>query len=219
MIISDKFIFKIHVSVIVFGTFFVGNGCARTNLASYIDTEYKTRAFKKVLVLAPLENLQYRQKIETEITKGLRYKGFKVFIGGDLFPPTRQWSDEERLKVIQENKIDCFLIIQIKDAGYEEAYIPPSTNTSTRGRATTSGNLTRYKETTTTTQSGGYNVKLPWADFEAKLIDADNGQTAWLGSASTGGNALASNSTLISSFAYEVVSQLAKTTLLKKDKE
>ena len=55
--------------------------------------------------------------------------------------------------------------------------------------ATVIGNTVSGRSTSTTT--GGYSVDKPWAEYEAVVFDVVSGQTVWIASMKSGGNAFA----------------------------
>lgn len=184
-------------------------GCAHTSMTSYIDPSYRASSFKRVLVIANISDLQWRQKVESRLVEAFRDQGIFAMESLDLFPPTRNLSDEQKVKLLLQNHIDSYIVVSVGDAGAQQVYIPPTgSSTKTSGSVSVYGDNATYQEKSTTTTYGGYTVSKPWAQFDAKLFDASNGQNAWMASAFTGGNAYANYNTVVNSFCDKTVEQL-----------
>jgi hypothetical protein len=124
-------------------------------------------------------------------------------------------TNEEKVSLLIENKIDAYISVLVGESGIEEVYVPPtSSTTKTKGNVTILGNTATYEEKSKTTYQGGYTFSKPWAEFETKLYDVSNGRMAWISASFTGGNALASFNTVINSFSKEVVNRLENEELI-----
>ncbi|MBN1397199.1 MAG: hypothetical protein JXA06_04120 [Bacteroidetes bacterium] len=192
-------------------------GCASTNITSFIDPDYKTTNFTRVLIIANLSDLQWRQQIESRLVQEFRDNGIFALEGINLFPPTREFTEQEKIDLLIQNKIDSYILIDVGETGTEQVYIPQTgSSTKTEGSVSVHGKTTTYSEETRTTNYGGYTVSKPWAKFDAKLFDVSNGQNAWIASAFTSGNAYANHNTVINSFCGKTVKQLIKDGVFKK---
>lgn len=192
-------------------------GCASTSMTSFTDPAYRATNFSRVLVVVNLSDLQWRQRIESRMVEEFRDKGIFALEGMNLFPPTRDLTDEQKVDLLLQNGIDSYLVIGVGETGTQQVYIPQTgSSTKKEGNVSVYGNTATYREKSTTTTYGGYTVSKPWANFDAKLFDVSNGQNAWVASAFTGGNAYANFNTVINSFCGKTVEQLIKDGVVKK---
>lgn len=193
--------------------------CARTTITSMPDPTVRGRQYSKILVFAPFADLGLRREAELAFHRKFAERGVACLAAHQLFFPGRQYSDEETLGLIRGNKIDALLFVGVTGAGTSSAYVPKTTVTtgSAQGSAWISGNWLAGSATgtSTTTSYGGYNMHLPWANFVSHLLDASDGRVVWMATASTGGNALASNATLLRSMAAKTVGQLGKDRIVR----
>lgn len=192
-------------------------GCASTSMTSFTDPSYRTTTFSRILVIANLSDLQWRQRIESRLVQEFRENGIFAMEGMNLFPPTRDLTDQEKIDLLVQNRIDSYIVVDVGETGTQQVYIPQTgSSTKTEGTVSIYGNTATYREKSKTTTYGGYTVSIPWAKFDAKLFDVSNGQNAWVASAFTGGNAYANFNTVINSFCGKTVEQLVKDGIVKK---
>ena len=206
--------FTVFIGVAAFIGF---TGCAWTSMTSFTDPSYRSTSFARILVVANVSNLQSRQRIESRLVQEFRDEGVFAMEGTNLFPPTRTLSDEQKVQLLRDNHIDSYIVIDVGETGTQQVYIPQTgSSTNTKGNVSVYGNTATYQEKSTTTTYGGYTVSKPWANFNAKLFDVATGQTAWVASAFTGGNAYAGVNTVVNSFCGKTVEQLTKDGVIKK---
>jgi hypothetical protein len=198
-------------------TLILFSGCASTSMTSFTDPAYRGTTFKRVLVVANVSDLEWRQKIETRIVQEFRSEGIYAMEGINLFPPTRAFTDSQKVELLVQNNIDSYIVIGVGESGIQQVYIPQTgSSTKTEGRVDVYGNTATYEEKSTTRTYGGYNVSKPWAHFDAKLYDVSRGDIAWVASATTGGNAYANFNTVVNSFCGKTVEQLIKDGVVRK---
>ncbi len=191
------------------------NNCASTNLTSFKDPDYLTADFKRILILVNSNDLEKRLKLEIAMVQAFEGTGIYALEGFNLFPPTRNLTDEEKVTLLIENRIDAFISVLVGESGVEEVYIPPtSSSTKTKGNVSVLGNRATYEEKSKTTYQGGYTLNKPWAEFETRLYDVSNGRMVWISASFTGGNAFANFNTVINSFSQEVVNRLENEELI-----
>ncbi|MFN0157684.1 MAG: hypothetical protein ACKVRP_06375 [Bacteroidota bacterium] len=191
-------------------------GCASTRMTSFTDPDYRQTTFKRILVLANTSDLERRLHFESTMVEVLLDAGVVAIEGFKLFPPTRNLTPERKVELLIQDSIDSYLSISVGESGMEQVYIPPTgSTTTTKGKASVTGNKLEYRGKSTTTIEGGYNFSKPWAAFDVELVDVSTGNTAWVASAFTGGNAFANFSTVINSFCDQTIDQLANDKLIK----
>ena len=206
---------KIYSVIFLFFLSILLSNCASTKLTSFKDPEYDSANFKRILVVVNTSDLEKKLQLESAMVKALKETGIYAIEGFNLFPPTREFTDEEMVARLIENKIDAYISVLVGESGIEEVYVPPtSSTTQTKGNISVLGNTATYEEKTRTTYQGGYTLDKPWAEFETKLYDVSNGRTVWISASYTGGNAFASFNTVINSFSQEVVNRLENEELI-----
>ena len=193
------------------------SSCASTRMTSFKDPSFRSSKFKRILVIANVSDLQWRQKVESRLVEAFKDAGVFAVEGVLFFPPTRTFSNEEKVDLLVSSNLDGYISVSVGDAGTTEVYVPPtSSTTTTKGSASVYGNQATYKSKSTTSYSGGYTLSKPWAEFDTKLVDVSSGQTAWVASSFTGGNAYANLNTVINSYCDKVVEQLIQDGLVNK---
>jgi hypothetical protein len=192
-------------------------GCASTKMTSFKDPAFQSVSFKRILVVANTSDLEWRRKIEARMVQAFREVGVFAIEGVQLFPPTRELTDDEKVNILLQNNIDAYVSVSVGESGVKEVYVPPTgSTTKTEGKVRVSGNQADYEEKSTTRIHGGYTLSKPWADFETKLFDVSSGQNAWLASSHTGGNAYANFNTVINSYCDKVVEQILEDGLITR---
>lgn len=195
-------------------------GCASTNMTSFTDPDFQSIKFKRILVVANVADLQWRQTIESRMVEAFRPVDVEAFESLRLFPPTRNFTNEEKIDLLNRYKIDGYITINVGESGVQSVYVPPTgSTTKTKGEVTVTGNRAQYEGKSTTTNYGGYTLNKPWAQFQTKLFDVSSGSTAWVASSYTGGNAYANLNTVINSYCDKVVDKLKEDGLVIRIKK
>lgn len=151
-----------------------------------------------------------RQQAEERFVAANREGRTRFVAASALLFPGRQYSDVEVTSVLQENHIDAALVLTPGQVGTSSTFVPP-TYTSTCTQTAINGGCQQV----TTKTSGGMSYEKPWAQFTAQLYDVETGKVVWFGTATTGGNAFASATTLVRSMADKTVSKLVAAGLLR----
>ena len=147
-------------------------GCASTSMTSFTDPSYRSTSFSRLLVIANLSDLQWRQRLERRLVQEFRENGIFAMEGMNLFPPTRDLTDQEKIDLLIQNQIDSYIVVGVGEIGTQQVYIPQTgSSTKTEGSVSVYGNIATYREKSKTTAYGGYTVSKPWAQFDAKLFD------------------------------------------------
>jgi hypothetical protein len=186
-------------------------GCASTKITSFRDPAFATKTFHKILVVAPFSDLESRTMAESAFVDRLTSYSVDAIPSMKVLMPTRTYSSEEFLKILSEIKIDGVLLVTLVDASSTQTFVPGSS--STYGQATLSGNTVNYSGTTQ--NYGGYYISKPRVRYEIRLYDVSTGNTAWVATSLTRGNAFAHFDTLIDSLADTAVEKLHEDALLR----
>lgn len=172
-------------------------------MTSISAAEIQGRTFRRVLVLASFADLGLRQETERRFVEENETGQTKFVASSAVFFPGRQYSAAEVTAGLEANDIDATLVITPGRAGSKSGHVPP-TYTSGCTSWTSSGGCQQV----TTSSSGGYSFSKPWEEFTAQMYDAKTGHVVWYATATTGGNAYASASTLVHSMAAKTVEKL-----------
>ncbi len=196
--------------LLIVGMFFL-YACAWTTLNSIKNPEFRNKKFTKILIIAPFSDLGVRQSTEEAFKKQFELAGIPSVPSIELFPPIKNYSEEEIMKILRENNIEGILVVALKRYWNSKVYIPKTS--STQGSANLYGNSLVFQ--TYTRESGGYYITKPRATFEIRLYDANTGKIAWLATSFTRGNAFADSNTLLTSLAKTTVKRLLKENILR----
>ena len=177
--------------------------CATTSMNSLPSPELGGRTFHNILVVAAFADLGIRRETEDRFAAADSEGRFRFVPSYQLFFPGRQYTSDETGALLRQHQIDATLVIFPGQAGATSGYVPPTYTSGCTVWSPTAG-----CSEVTTTQTGGYSYQKPWAQFTAQLYDPTTGQTVWMASATTGGNAFASAVTLVHSMADKTVQRL-----------
>jgi len=154
--------------------------CATTETTTFTDPAFRGKQFGKICVLADVSDLKYKQKLEREMAKNLASIGATVTTGSQLFPPTREWTEEQMQEILTNEGIEGYLLVAWKDKQVQETYKPGQSVSETKGEVKKRDGKDVYTERTVTSQTGGSVEKEFKSYFEAKLIDVKSRNTAWI---------------------------------------
>ena len=203
---------KIFFDTFLLGIFIWLTGCASTSITSYTDPDYRAVQFKNILVVANTNKLGDRLGMENRIVEVLETNGIKSIPSYSILPPTREFSDSQKIKLMLDNKVDGCIMINFGEKGVQEYSIPIlGSNSQTQFNGNTITTSTKY--------IGGETFSKPYAEFEIKLYDVNNGKMAWIANSFTGGNAYANFNTVYSSFCDKIVDRLSQDNLIRTLKD
>lgn len=193
--------------------------CASTRITSMVAPESKSVVYRRVLVLAAIQDLELMQQAElavrTAASQEERNRAGKLICDPvcrepgemtEFIPshtvlfPGRDYTPSELRAALAEHRIDATLVLSPTASGDTEAYVPPTfvTNCSTWGSTTSCASR----------PIGGGTIKSPWVSFAARLYDARTGAAVWIATSRTNGSALSGTSTLIISMAQQTLRTL-----------
>jgi hypothetical protein len=73
-------------------------------------------------VFANVSDLRWRQKVESRLVAALRNAGVFAVEGAQFFPPTRSFTDEEKVDLLIRSNIDGYISVSVGDSGTTEVY-------------------------------------------------------------------------------------------------
>jgi hypothetical protein len=209
--------FILKLIFVVISAVFV-TSCATTETTTFTDPAFRGKQFGKICILADISDLKYKQKLEKEMAKQLSNEGVNVTTGTQLFPPTREWSEQLMQDALANEKVEGYLLVTWTDKQVQETYKPGQSVTETKGEVKKKNGKDIYTERTVTTQESGSVEKEFRSFFEAKLIDVPTKATAWIAtSSSVSGEWFGSDFDLImESYAEDIAENLKKDGLIRK---
>ena len=182
---------------------FCVSACARTSMSSLASPDLRGRVYRNILVVANFSDLALRRDAEDRLAASSAEDHFRFVPSYGVFFPAQQYDSAQVVMLLRQNHIDATLVISPGGTGASTGYVPPTYTTGCTMWSSSSG-CTRA----TTTTTGGYTYSRPWAQFTARLFDAVSGDAVWVATATTGGNAYASGTTLVRSMADKTAAQL-----------
>ncbi len=181
-------------------------GCASTRMTSQVNPGYVGRHFNKVFIHGNFQSLEQRHLAEEELCVALaRTVPWECLKSAEVLFPGQFYSPEQIRDRLDELGVDAVLVLQPTGSGTSSIYIPPSTHTT--ATASAYGNAATASSTTYT--SGGFNLSMPWTNYEVMLWSRADGQVAWYATAVSSGNEFAGWDDLIRSAARKTVERLA----------
>lgn len=178
--------------------------CAKTEITSFKDPNTSNYNLQKIIVIASNLDMPSRKSLEEKTSNKLTESGITGISSLQLFYPTRSYSEQEVITILNSNQIGGILILELSDAYSKQTYIPESYSSKSKG--TIVGNQVNIN--TKTYKHGGYYLNKPVVHFNLKLISTKNGQTLWVGSSKTGGNAYADTDDLFNSLSETATHKL-----------
>src|SRR5437016_12848237 len=184
--------------------------CATTSMNSLPSPELGGRSFHNILVVAAFADLGIRRETEDRFAAADSEGDFQFVPSYQVFCPGRQYTPEETGALLRKYEIDATLVIFPGQGGATSGYVPPTYSSGCTVWSSTGG-----CSQVTTTQSGGYSYRKPWAQFTAQLYDATSGTGVLVASATTGGNAYARAVTLVHSMADKTIERLTEDGIIR----
>jgi hypothetical protein len=177
------------------------SACAKTSMTSTVSPIGSETTYSRVLVQFPVPDIRLREFVEYEFATQVP----AVFIAGHLlFPPTREYTNEEVLSRLIEEDIDALLLVRLSDAGTSTKQVEASRATACSIRVGRRGGC--YQGFTAPT--GGGAIDQSWAFFEASLMDMTTREVVWTGSAESKGSQFSGSDDVLRSMARKAVERL-----------
>ena len=182
-------------------------GCASTKMTSRINPQCIDQCLKRIMVSGNFADLEQQEIAENKLFEKMqRYPQLVCVKSADLFFPGKQYTQDDILRILNENSIDAVLILQPTNSGATSTYIPETKRTT--GSVFVCGNTAYGSSTTRTT--GGHSINKPWAHYEESLLSCETGDVIWYATAKSGGNAFAKWDDLIRSAAGKTIDRMVQ---------
>lgn len=150
-----------------------------TDVESFTDPDYKDYQPKKIMLVVENASQEMRSAIEERLAKNLQKKGVEVIPNRKVFPPTRDYTPEDKAKVLAAESIDSALVITIGASSSSVMAIATQTHGTTR----INGSTNNYGgfNATARTKANSQNIYTASskAEFSAVLFDVAQNRAAW----------------------------------------
>ncbi|MFA6074583.1 MAG: hypothetical protein WCV63_00245 [Negativicutes bacterium] len=165
--------------LIVFAAIFVA-GCDPYNveIVTFKDPQFVNMRYAQVMVCVNNNDLIIKKTFENEIKFNLQKYGVRSITDSEMFPPTRSYSESERLQALKHDGYDAYLVLAIDDYKVDKNNVAPTSQVTT-GQVTQNGNNTNYVQQTQLV--GGYTETNMNVTYSAKLFDVATNKVAWMG--------------------------------------
>jgi hypothetical protein len=191
-------------NLVLLATSLVLASCASTDMTSVRGRSEAQTTYFKILVMVPFSDLESRIQAEHIFVAELNTYLVTAQASITILPPTEDYDEEGLLQILNEARVDGILIVTLTDSYTSDTYVPQSSTTT--GSATLYGNIANYSAQTQ--YSGGYYLSKPRVHYELRLLNVDTGDTEWLATSLTRGNAYAGFKTMIKSLAHAAADKL-----------
>lgn len=203
---------------IAFLCLFLLTACnATTRLSGYVDPNYRDNfTAKTILVAGSGMTIEEQKALEDTFIQSFEKYDVAVLRGLEVFPPTRDYSNKDMVKIARNKGADTILLVNASDRDVSETYVPPTYHpgTSTSYISGYGNYATVNTYTSPGYTSGGYSVSKPGMNVSASLINTKNKETIWTAEGFSAGNAFASFSDLTVSTARTSVTEIANAGLI-----
>ena len=172
---------------------------ASTSVSSIQNPKYRLDSYKSVVISAPHQNLEIRQKAETIFAKEFAKLGMDVQLGIEITPPDQEFADGEIGRIYEDEGILGVFTIQL--TGTDETEMDQQQTKSNSQNQYTGNDQSQY--TGYVTQTSGNTISISRKKFAVTLWNTDNTETVWVSSAITTANAYAGANSFLKSLARE----------------
>ena len=188
---------------------FLLTACVRTNLDSINDAA-NTKTISRTLVVAYGMDIGERKDVENSLVESLIEKDVNAFSSINIFPPLRDYSDEEFSEKINSLLIDSILFFEVTGKSVSTAYLPPQYHA---GTSHSTVNVVGNTAHVTTTQNpsyttGGGTIEKPVGSYSMRVNLLPDNNTIWMANGDSEGSAFHSYSSVSVEVAKEVVNML-----------
>jgi len=197
--------------------FFLLTACAATRLSGVVDPSYRDNfQVNKIIVVGSGMPIDEQKVLEKIFDQSFAKYDVEVLRGLEVFPPTRDSSDQDAFKIARNEGADTILIVSTSGRDVSKTYIQPTyyPGTSTSYISGYGNFATVNTYTTPGYTTGGYNIRKPSMNVNVYLKNVKNKETIWVAEGLSSGNAFASFADLTISVAKTSVKELANEGLI-----
>jgi hypothetical protein len=155
---------------------------------TFPDPAFTGKQYEKFCVAAFISDDAFlRKQYEVSFAKEFTEEGLIAESSLNLFPPTRDWSDEQIHNKLNDYGFDAYLLITTRDGYTETEYIPAQKTVETKKVTETKQEDSTKKSSTEVFTHETVIKEMPaqineyyYVIVEIKLIDVKTSQTAWV---------------------------------------
>jgi len=177
------------------------SGCISTNVKGYTGQDYHGYKIRKAVVRAPDAGFEFGELMEHSIIEELGDAGVKAESFLKMFPPTRQWTNEQVVDTLRKQGYDAIMTVSLKGSDTTSNTIGYINS----GTASVYGNTAYYNGSST-----AITTFHRYTSTHIKVYNVDSGRVVWVGDARTsaGGLFYMGDETQTDSLAEETVDAL-----------
>jgi hypothetical protein len=166
-------------------------GCVTTSMQGYADKDLPAHPIAHVaaLVVAPLP---LAQSLQADLTTEAAKANITIEDALTIFPPTRQYANDEIKRELKDRGIDGVLVVNVGDTGVMQQYAGTVLSGSYSGSVVGSGVINNYGGFSTASYSGASSGIVQGSavpiyrqsrqtTFSATLSDPATGRNLWVG--------------------------------------
>lgn len=150
-----------------------------TDVESYTDPDYQGYQPKKVMLVVENASQEMRTEIEERLSKSLGKKGVTVVSNRKVFPPTRDYTSEDRAKVFEAEGIDSALVVTVGESSSSVMAVATQTHGTTQMNASPTSYGGFNATANTKSMSNNIYAAKSKAEFSAVLFDVGQNRVAW----------------------------------------
>ena len=193
-------------------------GCmASTKLTGITDPSYRQNfTAKTILVSGAGMTLEEKKALEETYLQAFQNYDVNLLRGLDVFPPTRDFSNADMIKMAKNSGADTILLVDASARDISESYVPPTYHPGTTTSYVTGYGQYAQVHTNSTPgyTTGGYSTSSPLMAVTVTLFDTKKRRTVWTADGSSIGNKFSSFTDLINSVARSSVTELSNEGLI-----
>lgn len=155
---------------------------AYTKISSSTNPSYQGKQYKSLLVEARDRGENEIIALEWTFRRKMDNPNLLVFSSSDLFDRHKDYTHEEKVKILKDRKIEAILLVNMDNAYTKSTYHPPTVSTTQVKNKKTG--LVEVKTTTT----DGYTSSTSYQKHTLTLLDGSDLKPVWTSSASTSGD-------------------------------
>ena len=176
----------------------IAAACTSTKMTAIKDPDARAEPYKRLLVVAAFSDLESRDRVESRFVSQLGRVGIDAVGSMRVILPTRQYPTHDDVRrAVEPTGADAILFLRVTEVTSQPEGIV------TLGYFTPSSWIV-----------GSYTVERSRMRSEVRLIDAQSGTTAWVGTARTESNKRGTVEGLVISLAGTTAEQLRDAQLL-----
>lgn len=155
---------------------------------TFPDPAYQGKKYGKFCMAAFISDDKFlRKQYEESFAKEFADVGLIAASSISIFPPTREWTEEDIHKDLNKNGFDAYLLITTSDGYTETEYIPAQKTIETKKVSETKQEDSTKKSSTEVfthetviKETPAYINEYYYVIVEIKLIDVKTSETAWV---------------------------------------